>query len=133
MGVQPLNIDLELLPSKKGEFSIDIYSTSNEDTPVTVSLYDVIQREDGNVDFTDPGKSQFSCAKWIKLQKNDFIVPAGETVSLKGEIIVPRDASGVKIATIMIEPAYEKKEKGITIKLRYAVIVKVKVKGKNLN
>lgn len=132
VGVQPLNIDFELQPGKKGEFSIDVYSTSNEDTPVKVSLYDVSQREDGNVDFTDPGKSPFSCAKWIKLQKNDFIVPAGETVSLKGELLVPRDATGVKIATVMIEPAYEKKEKGITVKLRYAVIVKVKVKGKNL-
>ncbi|MCX7770266.1 MAG: hypothetical protein N2202_04195 [Proteobacteria bacterium] len=132
VGVQPLNIDLELQPGKKGEFSIDVYSTSNEDTPVSVSLFDIDQKEDGNVDFTEPGKSPFSCAKWIKLQRNDFIVNAGETVELKGEINVPRDASGVRVATIMIEPAYEKKEKGITVKLRYAVILKVKVKGKNL-
>ncbi len=132
VGVQPLTIETELSPNKKGEFEIEIFSTSSEDTAVHISLFDPVQKEDGSLDFIEAGKSQDSCSSWIKLPKTDLVVPAGETITLKGEIIVPRGASGVKIGTVMIEPPYEKKEKGISVRVRYAVIIKLKVKGKTI-
>jgi hypothetical protein len=132
VGVQPLTIETELSPNKKGEFEIEIFSTSNEDTAVHLSLFDPVQKEDGSLDFIEAGKSSDSCSSWIKLSRTDLVVPAGERVVLKGEIIAPRGASGVKIGTVMIEPPYEKKEKGISVRVRYAVIIKLKVKGKTI-
>lgn len=130
VGVKPMTIDLELQPNKKGEFQIEVYSTSKEDTPVHLSLFDAMQKEDGSMDFVDVGKNPYSCTPWIKLERTDFTVPAGETVTVRGEIFVPRANSGSRIATIMVEPDYEKKEKGITVRVRYAVVLKLKIKGR---
>jgi hypothetical protein len=131
VGVKPMTIDLELQPGKKGEFEIDVYSTSpKEDTPVHLSLFDAMQKEDGSMDFVDVGKNPFSCTQWIKLEKTDFTVSAGETVTVRGEIFVPRANSGSRIATIMVEPGYEKKKTGITVRVRYAVVLKLKIKGR---
>lgn len=130
VGVKPMTIDIELQPGKKTEFQIEVYSTSKEDTPVHLSLFDAMQKEDGSMDFVDTGKNPYSCAPWIKLEKTDFTVTGGETVAVKGEISVPRGASGSRIATIMVEPGYEKKPVGISIKVRYAVVLKLKIKGR---
>ena len=131
VGVKPMTIDLELYPNKKGEFQIDVYSTSpKEDASVHLSLFDAMQKEDGSMDFVDVGKNPYSCTPWIRLEKTDFTVPAGETVTVKGEIFVPRANSGSRIATIMVEPGYEKKKTGITVRVRYAVVLKLKIKGR---
>ncbi|MEW6675935.1 MAG: hypothetical protein AB1348_08060, partial [Nitrospirota bacterium] len=133
VGVKPMTIDLELSPNQKGEFQIDVYSTSpKEDTPVHLSLFDAVQKEDGTMDFVDVGKNPYSCTPWIKLEKTDFTVLAGETVTVKGEIFVPRAKSGSRIATIMVEPGYEKKKTGITVRVRYAVVLKLKIKGRTV-
>ena len=131
VGVKPMIIDLELSPGKKGEFQIEVYSTSpRKDTPVHLSLFDAMQKEDGSMDFVDVGKNPYSCTKWIKLEKTDFTVPRGETVTVKGEIFVPRASSGSRIATIMVEPGYEKKAVGVTVRVRYAVVLRLKIKGR---
>ena len=130
VGVKPMTIDLELSPNKKGEFQIEVYSTSKEDTPVHLSLFDAMQKEDGSMDFVDVGKNPYSCTPWIKLERTDFTVSGGETVTVKGEIFVPRGSSGSRIATIMVEPGYEKKPVGISIRVRYAVVLKLKIKGR---
>ena len=63
-----MTIDLELYPNKKGEFQIDVYSTSpKEDASVHLSLFDAMQKEDGSMDFVDVGKNPYSCTPWIKL------------------------------------------------------------------
>lgn len=130
VGVKPMVIDLELSPNSKGDFKIEVFSTTKEDTPVHVSILDTIQKEDGSLDFVPMGKNPFSCAKWIKLDKTDFIVSGENTVYVNGEIFVPRMAQGMRIATLMVEPGYEKKPTGITVKLRYAVVLRLKIKGR---
>lgn len=132
VGVKPMVIDLELSPNSKGDFKIEVFSTTREDTPVHVSIFDTIQKEDGTLDFVEMGKNPFSCAKWIKLDKTDFIVSGEDTVYINGEIFVPRNAQGIRIATLMVEPGYEKKSTGITVKLRYAVVLRLKIKGKSV-
>lgn len=130
VGVKPMTIDIELQPGKKTGFQIEVYSTSKEDTPVHLSLFDALQKEDGSMDFVDVGKNPYSCTPWIRLEKTDFTVTGGETVAVKGEISVPRGSSGSRIATIMVEPGYEKKKTGISIRVRYAVVLKLKIKGR---
>lgn len=125
-----MTIDLELQPGKKAEFQIEIFSTSKENTPVHLSLFDAMQKEDGSMDFVDVGKNPYSCTKWIKFERTDLTVPGEETVTVKGEISVPRGNSGSRIATIMVEPDYEKKKTGITVRLRYAVVLKLRIKGR---
>lgn len=130
IGVKPMVIDLELSPNSKGDFKIEVFSTTKEEASVHVSIFDTIQKEDGSLEFVEVGKNPFSCAKWIKLDKTDFIVSGEDTVYVNGEIFVPRTASGMRIATLMIEPGYEKKPTGITVKIRYAVVLRLKIKGK---
>ncbi|MEW6378677.1 MAG: DUF916 domain-containing protein [bacterium] len=131
IGVKPLTLDLELSPNKKGEFEIEIYSTSpNEDAVVHLTLFDALQKEDGSMDFVEVGKNPYSCAQWIKLAKSEITIPAGEIVQVKGEILVPATSSGSKTAAIMVETGSEKKVKGITIRVRYAVTLHLKVRGK---
>lgn len=130
VGVKPMVIDLEVSPNSKGDFKIEVFSATKEDTPVHVSIFDAIQKEDGSLDFVEMGKNPFSCAKWIKLDKTDFVIAGEETVYVNGEVFVPRNASGIRIATLMIEPGYEKKPTGITVKLRYAVVLRLRIKGK---
>jgi len=131
VSVKPLTIDLELSSNKKAEFEIEIYSTSpREDASIHISLFDAIQKESGGMDFGDIGKSPYSCAQWIRFEKTDFIVHAGETVTIKGEVLVPAANSGSRLAAIMVEPGYDKKAKGISIRLRYAVVLRLRVKGR---
>ena len=129
IGVRPMSIDLVLKPAKKGEFQIDVCSTSSKDTPVHLSLFDAMQKEDGSLNFVQEGQSPYSAAGWIKLNKTDFIVRGGETVTVKGVITVPRGYSGSRVATIMVEPGYEKKATGVSIKVRYAVVLRVNIAG----
>jgi hypothetical protein len=133
VGVKPMTIDLELSPGRTGEFQIEVFSTSpREDTPVRLSLFDAVQKEDGSMDFVDVGKNPFSASEWIRLEKTDFTVPAGETVTVRGEIFAPRGVSGMRIATIMVEPGYEKRAVGVTVRVRYAVVLRLKIKGRTV-
>ncbi|MFA5354978.1 MAG: hypothetical protein WC291_12170 [Thermodesulfovibrionales bacterium] len=130
VGVKPMLIDLNLAPGKKIEFQIEVYSTSKDDAPVHASLFDAMQKEDGSMDFVDAGNNPYSCAPWVKLEKTDFLVRGGETVKLKGEITVPMANSGSRIAAVMIEPGYEKKKTGISVKVRYAAVLRLKISGR---
>ncbi|MEW5801442.1 MAG: hypothetical protein AB1847_04980 [bacterium] len=127
VGVNPLLIDLELSTGKRGEFEMEVYSISNEDVPVHFSLFDVIQKEDGSTEFSDIGSNRYSCTPWIKLEKSDLTIPAGESVIVKGEITVPLAHAGSRLAAIMVEPCRGQKEAGIIVKLRYAVILRLKI------
>lgn len=131
VGVKPMTIDLELSPGRTGEFHIEVFSTSpREDTPVRLSLFDAVQKKDGSMDFVDVGKNPFSASEWIRLERTDFTVPAGEAVTVRGEIFAPRGASGMRIATIMVEPGYEKRAAGVTVRVRYAVVLRLNIKGR---
>ncbi|MCL6584384.1 MAG: hypothetical protein K6U11_12200 [bacterium] len=131
IGVRPLTINLELAPNKKGEFTIEAYSTSpKEDASVHIYLAEVAQKEDGSVDFFDAGELPYSCTPWIKLDKTDLIVPAGEVAKIRGTVLVPAGKSGSRVAAIMVEPGYEKKPTGVSIKLRYAVVLKLNIQGR---
>jgi hypothetical protein len=133
VGVKPLAIDLVLSLHKKGEFHIEVYSTSpKEDTPVHLSLFDAVQTENGTMNFVEVGKNPYSCSTWIRLEKTDFTVPQGETVIIKGEVLAPATSSGSRLATIMVEPGYDKKAKGISIKIRYAVVLRLKINGRTI-
>ena len=135
VGVRPLEINLEIPSDKKGEFELFVYSTSTSKkaTPVHISVMDAFQREDGGMDFTDAGKTPYSCAQWIKLDKTDVIVPAGGNIPIKGEVLVPRGSSGSKIAVIMVEIKDRKKVAGARVNLRYAVSVNLDIKGRKIN
>jgi len=131
IGVRPLTIYLELAPNKKGEFTIEAYSTSpKEDASVHIYLAEVAQKEDGSVDFFDAGELPYSCTPWIKLDKTDLIVPAGEVAKIRGTVLVPAGKSGSRVAAIMVEPGYEKKPTGVSIKIRYAVVLKLNIQGR---
>ncbi len=132
IGVKPLTINLEVTPGITKKFQLHINSITEEPAKVKIIPMDMIQKEDGSGEFLEAGKSPFSCTKWIKMEKLNFTVPVGETITLNGEVKLPAGAKGSKVAIMMIIPDTPKLKKGVTVVIRYAVRIMVRTKNRVL-
>lgn len=127
--VSPMMIDLQAQERSSYEFSFNIFGKS--DTNIKLNLFDMGQLETGYMGFTKSESSDSnSMATWVQLQESTLRVRNEETVTVNGIINVPPKAAGTYLVGVMVEEDIpEEQQSGIAVKIRYAVILNMRVEG----
>lgn len=125
-GVRPLVIDLDLKPGDTRDFEIILNPGSNDET-VLLSLYQPIQLLDGNLAYQEPTPETFPSVNWVQLDKHEVKVYPGEDAVISGRVKVPFDAGGSHTVVVMAEPKVAADQPGITLIVRYAIRLNIRV------
>ncbi len=106
----PLLTQLTLMPGSVSNFEVVVTNTGKV-APAEFSVYaaDITQKPNGEYEVLPAGKSQYSCASWIKLSTQSLKVGPGSTGAVACTVSVPRSASGGRYAAIVLEMAPEPK------------------------
>lgn len=127
--VSPMMIDLEGVGRSSHEFSFNIFGKS--DSNLKLELFDMGQLETGYMGFTESDLTNTeNMASWVELSDTNFRVRDGETTTITGQINVPSRAAGTYLVGVMVEEDIpEEEQTGISVKIRYAVILNMRVEG----
>lgn len=126
-GVSPMLIEMTGAPDVTQDFHIQVLGKTSGNAKV--SVYRLNQLPTGHMEFLPPVTGADDMSGWITLEKNRLSIRKGETVVLNGSVKVPRKAAGTNVAAIMVEEDQPAKAKGITLNVRYAVVLSVNVGG----
>jgi len=91
--------ELKVQRGYSGTFAVTVRNTGDEDVPGTFSAHDLDLSIDGGVFIPDSGSAR-GCGQWIDLEPTECIVKAHETVTVQGNVTVPRRAEGGYYALI---------------------------------
>lgn len=128
-GVRPMVLDFSLNPGDNKEFKI-ILTPGGSVENLKLSLFHPIQNLDGGLSYISGESGEFDYLSWINLEEKEVVVPADEEREVKGNIIVPYDASGSYTSVIMIEPQEEESfgpQDMMSFKVRYAVRLNIDI------
>lgn len=125
-GVRPLVIDIDCKPGDTRDFEI-ILNPGNTEETVQLSLYQPVQMLSGNLAYQEPVPEMFPAASWVHLDSNEVRVYPGEDTYVRGTIRVPFDAGGSHTVVIMAEPKVAADQPGITLIVRYAIRLNIRV------
>lgn len=129
--VSPMMIDIDGVSRSTQEFSFTLFGKSN--TNIKLSLFEMNQLESGYMGFTEsPVDDMDSIASWIELEDNRYRLRPDVAVQVRGRIRIPSKATGTYLIAIMVEEDIPLDEKGgVSVKIRYAVILNLDVQGRN--
>lgn len=127
--VSPMLIEIESEAPTAQPFSFAI--TGKGESAVKLSIFEMKQLESGYMSFSAADRSDAeSIANWIELEDDSFRIRDGETRVVNGQITVPRRAAGTNLIGIMVEEdSPEEAQNGITVKVRYAVVINMRMSG----
>ena len=127
--VSPMMIELEAVERSSYEFSFNIFGKS--DTNIKLDLFDMNQLETGYMGFSKSETTDLnSMSSWVELEENSLQVRDGDTIAVNGVINVPAKAAGTYLVGVMVEEDIpEEEQSGIAVKIRYAVILNMRVEG----
>ncbi|MEE8396953.1 MAG: hypothetical protein V3S29_12920 [bacterium] len=130
ISVTPMLIELHPSPGKKAKFSFSL--RSEEKTKVKLRIFDLAQQATGYMGFNEISAEKTGRnANPIELEKTSIQLPGKKPVQVKGQINLPRRVRGTQLFAVMVEEERPKDQRGgITINVRYAVVIKVDVKGR---
>ncbi|NLM96405.1 MAG: hypothetical protein GX175_02090 [Halanaerobiaceae bacterium] len=132
IGVQPLTLDFQMKPGETEEFSI-ILSTSGVEEKVNLSIYQSFQDYTGNLSYRKADPESFPQTNWIKLEDSRGTVLRQGEVKINGTITVLFGTPGGSYTIIlMVEPEPARPDLGVTLLVRYAVRIIVRVDGPGL-
>lgn len=121
--VWPMLINIEAEPGNSYPFQFNVLAVKSG--TISVYLNEVEQLATGHVQFIPTEKSQHLTLTQTKASLDD-----GETYIVHGAVTVPRKASGSRLYALLIEDDDPRKNTGMQIKVRYAVVIDVAIKGR---
>lgn len=130
--VSPMLIEMEQKPNSKKGFSFSVHAKKRG--KIKLTPYGMVQKETGHMEFfqSRPGQRKSNTA-YLVLQKNSITVTAKRPALIKGKVILPRRVRGTHLFAVMVEEdSSTLDKKGIRINVRYAVVIKVNVKGRKI-
>lgn len=127
--VQPLAFEKEVSPGEK--IVIPLKISSEVDQKVSLTLLKYTQQEDGKHEFVEYEESRDSVSNWFAFPKEVFL-RAYYSANISVEVKVPYTAKGTYVSVIMVEPEEEGAVTGITIKVRFAVLIVLRVSAPGL-
>ncbi|NLY30906.1 MAG: hypothetical protein GX047_09820 [Firmicutes bacterium] len=125
-GVRPLVIDIDCRPGDTRDFEI-ILNPGNTEETVQLSLYQPVQMLSGNLAYQEPVPETFPAVDWVRLDSQEVKVYPGEDTYVRGTVRVPFDAGGSHTVVLMAEPKVETDQPGITLIVRYAIRLNIRV------
>ena len=128
--VSPMLIELEQKPNTKVEFSFNVQS--DQRTTAKLQIFDIAQQETGYMGFMEPVSDRNNISGLrVELDKTRISLSKNKTVTVKGRISIPRKAMGTKLAAIIVEEDQpDTGNNGISVRIRYAVVVKIHITGR---
>lgn len=128
--VSPMMIELIAKNREIKEFSFSVFGKSN--SVIKLELFNMNQLESGYMAFTKLGEDDLvSMGSWVELERNNFRIRDGETVTVRGSIRVPSRAAGTHLIGVMVEEETPERERGgISVKIRYAVVIILHIEGR---
>ncbi len=123
--VAPLVINIE--GDKNTRIPFEFTIKAKKTGKVTLKIYDLNQVETGHMGFVEGDKEiKSSKSNWIKIKDTQYSIKGGEFRLAKGYVKIPSKAKGQHLAAIMVEEDQkEADKKGITVNVRYAVVLKI--------
>lgn len=128
--ISPMMIEFDSGPGIKQPFNFQIHG--KKAGKARIFLTDLSQQPSGHMQFIDINEDKKSndISDWIKLEKTSVKVKKGETLTIGGEVIIPKKTTGNHLIAIMVEEEKSTQDKGININVRYAIILSLQVSGK---
>ena len=128
--VSPMLIEIDAKPDQVKDFTFNI--RANSAGRVMLRPFDMRQEKSGHMGFVEADLSRKEiAASWVSLKKDRYRLRNGEDVHVAGKIKIPRKTHGTYLVSVMVEEDRSDSEQtGIAVSVRYAVILKVNVKGR---
>lgn len=126
--VSPMMINIDSAPRKIEtiKFTVDAKKAGK----VRIFLSDLAQQETGHMGFINFKEGYEGMASWIDLDAETLDMEKGERATVTAKVYIPRDAKGAHLAAIMVEEVRPRAQKGFGVKVRYAVMLDVKLQGR---
>ena len=118
----PMLIDIKAEPGNSYPFNFNVLALKSG--RIRVYLNDVEQLPSGHVQFIPTENQQDVTLVQTRASLNE-----GETHTIQGEVIIPRSASGSRLYAVLVEEDDEHNKTGLQIKVRYAIVIDVAIKG----
>ncbi len=127
--VSPMMIEMEGVERSSHDFAFSIFGRS--DARVKLDLFDMSQLETGYMGFVKADQDNAaSMANWIELERDNYEIRDGETTTVRGTLTVPSRSAGTYLVGVMVEEDVPEEEQGgITVRVRYAVVLNMRVEG----
>lgn len=120
LSVQPLYLEfVKNKKTRKEKFEITVSSEKNK--KVKLDIYKAFQEKSGKLSFVQEDNSK----DMIELKKNSYTVRANKPLTIEGFINFPKDKNKTFLYALMIEEDKSNTSSGVSINVRYAVILKV--------
>lgn len=124
-GIRPLVLDLAVNPGDTAEFELFL-TPGDKQERVEFTLYRPVQMQNGNLGYEQADSKTYPPSAWVSLPKSAVSTPGQET-RVAGSVRIPYDAAGSNIVVIMVEPEFAKKDTGVSLRVRYAVRLNIRV------
>ncbi|MEC8428664.1 MAG: hypothetical protein VXZ35_09570, partial [Pseudomonadota bacterium] len=130
--ISPMMIELDSSPGVKENFEFQIHG--KKAGTARIFLSDLHQQASGHMAFSDVSDSEAAASteisQWIRLDQQRASVKTGETITIQGELDIPRRSSGSHVVAIMVEEDRPKNATGISLNVRYAIILSLQIEGR---
>lgn len=129
--ISPMLIELKSEPGSRQDFTFQIHG--KQQGTARIFLSEMQQEPSGHMAFIEPNTeetNQKNITNWISLNNTRVIVKQGETVSINGSIEIPRRTTGSHEIAIMVEEEKEEASSGISLNVRYAIILALDINGR---
>ncbi len=136
VSVSPLQQEIQAKPGVATEFTVTLTnvrrSVSAPPARVRLEIVDFTMSLVGNLAFGDKPAQNRSALPWIQLDAKDVVIEPDQVRQVKGRIYAPRGAAdGDYWAALMVTPVEPVQENGISIILRTASALFVRVQRRN--
>lgn len=120
-------------PGSSQSFSLSLKNSGDQPLKVKVYTQDWIyaQNKKGKV-FLAPGTEKNSCAKWIKLEQQEFVLEPKTKKDYSFRIETPHQAEGGQQAVLFFETQLDTKNKGLSYGARIGTIIYQETKSRTL-
>ena len=126
--ISPMMIELNMAPGERKTFSFQIFGKKSGYAKISFS--DLKQQPSGHMDFFSVNTNEPGISKWVSLDKSLVKIKQNELQTVHGEINLPRRAKGSYMLAIMVEDKKKQKEKGVSLNVRYAIIITINTPSK---
>ena len=124
--VTPMMLEIETKPNGRSDFDFSVIGKGNG--TIKITPYAMGQLESGHMGFVDLVEQPESSANWLEFKQNRYQIRSDSTAKIEGKIRVPPRAFGTHLAAVMVEEDIpDDQNNGILVKVRYAVILSIKV------
>ena len=135
VSVSPLQQEIQVKPGVAAEFTVTLTnvprSLSTRPTRLRLEIVDFTVSLLGSIAFGEKPAQSRSAVNWVELDARDVVLQPDQVRVVKGTIHAPRGADGDYWAALLVTPVEPMEENGISVILRTASAVFVRVQRRN--